>query len=647
MLEDTPKTFQVDARRRLFLLGGGMGILFSLLTGRLFYLQLIKSNTYRNMADNNRISLQPLPASRGRIFDRDKRLLAENTPDYQLSIIPELVGQQARNARNRHKPSTRKREMIKRIHHLLQQLQDLLRLDEETIQTILEQARRRRPFLPLTIKMHLTWEELSQIEARIHAFPGVIIKIQPLRHYGMGNLSSHVIGYMGEVGKGDAKHFPDINFRSGDLLGKSGVERFMESKLRGTEGFREVEVNAFGRQVRELKRTPPHPGQDLYLTLDMDLQREAELALLESSGAAGAVVVMNTSSGELLVLASQPAYDPNKFINGFTSEEWKKLTQNEDRPLTNKAIQGQYPPGSTFKIVVVMAALASGKLNESYRVHCRGFVTLQKHRFYCWKLRGHGKMDLIQAIAQSCDSFFYELAEEVGIDAIQHQALRLGLGTKTGVDLGGERSGLIPSRAWKRARYRTPWYPGETLIAAIGQGYVLATPLQLAVMTSAIANGGAIYQPFLVKPGNHTTGKHSQVPIIRWHNHFRDEHLTLVRRGLEEVVHGPRGTAHSSQLEEILMAGKTGTSQVIRHRRTQSGSLLKSENIRHKDHALFVGYAPLHKPEIAISVVLEHGGGGGSNAAPVAKRVMDLYFSKKKGKAMPPLKVHGENTPLP
>ena len=642
MLEDAPKTFQVDAKRRLLLLGGGMGLLFSILSGRLAYLQLLKGGIYRDMADDNRISLQPIPASRGRIFDRDQRLLVENTPDYQLFIIPELAGQQTVAAMGAPTSRFMKQggfaKVVRRggktagLHRLLRRLQPILQLADEEIQKLLKRASRRRAFLPLTVKTQLTWKELSQVEARLHTLPGVMIEIRPLRHYPLGSLSAHVIGYMGEVTASDRRRHRKIKFRSGDNLGKSGIERYRESQLRGVEGFRAVEVNAFGRQLRDLQRTPARPGKDLSLTLDMDLQKEAELALLESAGAAGAVVVMNPNSGALLVVASQPAYDPNQFISGFSTEEWKKLVSNVDRPLTNKAIQGQYPPGSTFKMVVVLAALAAGKLNAHERVTCRGFVTLRDHRFYCWKLRGHGSVNLVEAITQSCDSFFYELAEKVGIDAIRQQALQLGLGSKTGVDLDGERMGLIPSRAWKKINYRAPWYPGETLIAAIGQGYVLATPLQLVVMISAIANGGAVYQPYLVMPEGDKSGSQRLIKP-RWHNQFAADQLALVREGLEGVVHGRLGTARASQLEGVRMAGKTGTSQVIRHRRRQNGSLLRSENKRHRDHALYVAYAPAHKPEIAISVVLEHGGGGGANAAPVAKRVLDLYFAKKRGEA--------------
>ncbi|MBF0461483.1 MAG: penicillin-binding protein 2 [Magnetococcales bacterium] len=649
MLEDQPKTFQVDARRRLLLLGGGMSLLFSLLTGRLFYLQLLKSSTYRDMADDNRISLQLLSASRGRIFDRDNRLLVENNPDYQLVVIPELASQPLRRAERESGGLAR----------LLEVLRPLLQLDRKEIQAVLKQATRQRAFLPLTIKTHLTWEEVSLVETRIHALPGVTIEVQPSRHYLMGNLASHAIGYMGEVAESDQARLPNIDFRPGDLLGKSGVERSMESRLRGMDGLREIEVNAFGRQVRELRRTPPRPGQDLHLTLDMDLQREAEKALAESSGGTGAMVVMRPDSGELLVMASQPTYDPNKFVNGFLPDEWRQLIQNPHRPLTNKAIQGQYPPGSTFKMVVVLAALKHGKLGENDTVFCPGYTTRQDHRFYCWKLRGHGSISLTQAIAQSCDVFFYELADRVGIDAIHQQALRLGLGTLTGIDLEGERPGLIPSRQWKRTVHKAGWYPGETLITAIGQGYVLSTPMQLAVMISAIANGGAVYRPFLVKPeeGSHeaddagTPGDKSPratgiVPL--WHNHFRADHLAMVHHGLEEVVYGVLGTARTAKLEGgVRMAGKTGTSQVARNRRTQSGTLLHSTNQRLKDHAMFVGYAPTERPEIAVSVIVEHGGGGGSNAAPVAKRVMDLYFAKQRGETMPPLITPSVVTPVP
>ncbi|MBF0096848.1 MAG: penicillin-binding protein 2 [Magnetococcales bacterium] len=643
MFDEKPKTFQVDARRRLLVLGGGITLLFSALTSRLFYLQLLKSGTFRDMADDNRISLQLLSASRGRIFDRNGVLLVENLPDYQLVAIPELASQHLRR-------SPRDRSGLAR---LLESLKPLLQLDDKEIQTVLKQASRQRAFLPLTVKTHLTWEEVSLIETRIHELPGVTIEVQPQRYYRTATLASHAIGYLGEVTAKDQARFQDIDFRPGDLLGKSGVERAMESKLRGMDGLREIEVNAYGRQVRELRRTPPRPGQDIALTLDMDLQQEAERALAESSGGTGAMVIMRPHSGELLVMASQPSYNPNQFVNGFLPDEWRQLTQDPNRPLTNKAIQGQYPPGSTFKMVVVFAALRLGKLSEHDTFYCPGYTTRQGHRFYCWRLHGHGTVNLTQAISQSCDVFFYELAERIGIDAIHQQALRMGLGTLTGIALEGERAGLIPSRAWKRSTHKAGWYPGETLITAIGQGYTLSTPMQLAVMISAIANGGAVYRPFLVKPEQaplavtpgQKPGPAGITPL--WHNHFRPEHVALIHTGLEEVVHGVLGTARTAKLNGVRMAGKTGTSQVARHRRTQSGSVLKTTNRRLMDHAMFVAYAPAQQPEIAVAVIVEHGGGGGTNAAPVAKRVMDLYFAKQRGETVPVPHLPGNNPIIP
>lgn len=600
MLEDERKIYQVNARRRLIVVSGGIGLVFSVLTGRLFHLQVMKGGSYRNLSDENRISLHPLPSSRGRIFDRHNKILVENRPDYQLAVTPELAGD---------------------LLHLLLRLKPELNLTDKEIQTLLDQSQKQRSFLPLKIKSHLSWEQLSRVSAKIHSFPGITIQIQPLRHYPQGTLAAHILGYLGEVGKSERKRFSSIHFRSGDLVGKSGLERRLEPKLRGLEGFREMEVNAIGRQIRELKQTPAQPGEDLQLTLDMDLQREAEKAL---GSLPGALVAMDPNTGEILAMVSHPTYNPNKFISGFSSLEWKKLISDPDRPLTNKAIQGQYPPGSTFKMAVVMAALAQGKLTPRDRYTCQGFTMVKKHKFYCWNIRGHGRLDIVQAIAQSCDAFFYHLAELVGIDAIQFHARRMGFGTLSGVDLDGEKTGLVPSRKWKRKFRKAPWYPGETLITAIGQGYLLATPIQLAVMMSSIANGGMIFRPILDR------SKVLEKPIPLWHNQWKPEHLALLRKGLETVVEGRLGTGRHSKLEGVRMAAKTGTSQVVRHRRTESGSLVRSDNYRYKDHALFVAYAPAENPEIVLSVVVEHGGGGGANAAPVAKKVMDFFFAQKK-----------------
>ena len=454
MLEEKQDRFRVDSNRRLLVMGGGLGTLFSILSGRLFLLQVMKGGDYQYLADDNRISVQPVPAIRGRILDRFNRVLAENRPDYRLSVIPELAGG---------------------VAALLNRLRPFLELTDDEIRALLRQAQFQRAFLPIQVRIRISWEQLSRIEARVHALPGVIIQTRAMRFYPQGNHGTHILGYLGEITRKDQRHFNKISFRSGDMVGKAGVERQFETFLRGREGVRQMEVNAIGRQVREVHLTPAQPGHDLSLTLDLELQKQAETALGDFSGS---VVALDPNSGEVLAMASQPAFDPNLFIRGFTHDQWNRLMNNIDHPFTNKAVQGQYPPGSTFKIVVVMAAMAEGKISPHDRFTCRGFITRKDHRFYCWNIRGHGRLDLLRAIAQSCDVFFYQLAERVGIDAIERQALRMGLGRVTGIGLPGEKPGLVPSKSWKRRVYNARWYPGETLITAIGQGYLLATPLQ-------------------------------------------------------------------------------------------------------------------------------------------------------------------------
>ncbi|MBF0609847.1 MAG: penicillin-binding protein 2 [Magnetococcales bacterium] len=604
MLEDDREQFKVDARRRLFLLGGVQTLLLSAVGFRLFYLQLLKGGTYHDLAENNRINFQPIPAPRGLIYDRYGEILVENRPDYRIQIIPELAGP---------------------LPPLLNRLQQLLGIEDKEIQQVLKQAKRQRSFLPLKVKSHLEWEELSSLESRIHTFPGTTIQVQSLRHYPYDSLSAHVMGYLGDASDGDREVFKnEIIFRSGDLVGKSGLERRYETRLRGKEGIQEMEVNALGRIVRELRRTPPQSGEDLTLTLDIDLQKAAENSLGERPGA---VVVMNPNTGEVLAMVSYPSYNPNEFIRGITNKQWKELTSHPDKPLNNKAVQGHYPPGSTFKMVVALAAMHEGVLSPSDTVFCPGFVERQNHTYHCWKRGGHGTVGVVQAIAQSCDVFFYKIAERLGVDAIERMAKYMGLGERTGIGLEGERPGLIPTKAWKRSAMNTVWYPGETLVTSIGQGYVLATPLQLACMVSTIANGGSYYQPILVRPPPGET----VVPKKQFN--FNPNLLGYVKTGMEEVLHGPRGTAKATSPKLVRAAGKTGTSQVVRVRRTESGKAINPNERRFQDHALFVCYAPVSNPELSISVIVEHGGHGSSAAAPVATRILDYYFARKEKSA--------------
>ncbi|MBF0340930.1 MAG: penicillin-binding protein 2 [Magnetococcales bacterium] len=599
MLSDEREQFRGDARRRLLLVGGCLAAGFVVLGGRLFHLQVMRGGEYRTLAEDNRISLKPITAPRGRIFDRENRTLVENIPDFEVVVVPELAGP---------------------LRMLLKRLGRHIDLTEDEIKHLLQQARKQRSFLPLRVKSHLSWEQVSSIEVRIHEFPGVDLQNQSVRYYPFDALACHVLGYLGEPHEGERKRFSRINFRAGDLVGKSGVEQRFEEFLRGREGVLEMEVNAVGRHVRELHRNPSEPGEDLHLSIDSDLQKEAQDALGEE---VGAVVAMDPNNGEILAMVSTPSYDPNQFIRGFSHAQWQSLSTDPHRPLINKALQGQYPPGSTFKIVVALAGLAAGKLEPKEQVNCGGYLVKEEQRFYCWRRTGHGSVGLLQALTQSCDVYFYKLAERLGIDAIERQARRMGLGAATGVNLDGERPGLIPSRTWKRKMFKTGWFPGETLITGIGQGYVLTTPLQLATMIATVANGGTVYRPSLLKL------QPDQSPEVMTRNYFSAYHLDVLRQGLEAVVHDTTGTAYKSRLEgNIRSAGKTGTSQVARHRREKSGQIIKTTNEKLLDHALYVSYAPVEKPRIAIAVVVEHGGHGGTAAAPVAKRVLERYFNK-------------------
>ncbi|MBF0123976.1 MAG: penicillin-binding protein 2 [Magnetococcales bacterium] len=596
MIENPQEQFRVDVRRRLLLLGGASGLLLVGLGVRLFYLQVLKGGHYRDMANDNRISLHPIPAPRGRIFDRFGVPLVENNPDYVLAVIPELAGDLAQ---------------------LLSRLQTYTSLSDKTIEVVLRQSRRQRAFLPLKVKSHLTWEELSGIEVHLPSFPGVIIQTRSQRVYPYGVLGAHLLGYLGEVTDIDREQFTQIRFRYGDLVGKNGVERSYEELLRGVEGVRELEINAFGRQVRELHQSAAQPGQDLYLTIDLALQRSCEELF---QGQTGAVVVLDVNSFEVLAMVSYPAYDPNEFIRGFTAKQWYVLLNNPGRPLSNKAIQGQYPPGSTFKMVVALAALQEGRITPQDRFFCPGYLMRESQRFNCWRRVGHGSVNLEEAIEQSCDVYFYRLGEKLGIDIIEKYARLFGFGESSGVGLHGERHGLVPSRTWKRkTRKEAIWYPGENLITAIGQGYLTATPLQLACMTAAIANGGTLYRPSMIR-------NNAVTPVIRQPVFVRREHINIIKQCMELVVNGEHGTGRAAKPAEVRVAGKTGTSQVVRQQRHDD----RSDERRFRDHALFVAYAPADRPEIALAIVVEHGGHGGQTAAPIAGKIIDRYFERQR-----------------
>lgn len=589
--------------RRLIMLGAGKAALVSALVGRMYYLQIVESDRYRTLAEENRINLRLLPPPRGRIVDRFGVPLAVNQQNFRVLVVSE----QARD-----------------LEVVLDRLGQIVPLSDYDRQRVMREVKRKRSFVPVTVRENLTWEEMARIQVNAPDLPGVLIDEGLARYYPLGEEASHVLGYVSAVSEDDLTGDPLLEL-PGFRIGKAGVEREFDLPLRGKGGTSQVEVNAVGRVIRELSRDEGDPGAELQLTLDARIQDLACKALGEESGT---VVVMDVMTGDILAMASQPGYDPNAFNRGLTPEEWKTLVSNPKAPLTNKPIAAQYAPGSTFKMVVALAGLEAGVIKPENTVFCPGHMSLGNARFHCWKRGGHGNQTMVEALKNSCDVYFYEVAKRLGVDRIAEMANRFGLGTATGIQLPGERGGLIPTRAWKQAAMGDVWHAGESLITGIGQGYVLTTPLQLAVMTSRIANGGLAVQPRLTRSRIQDDGlvhlDAAPAPDIG----VSRAALQIVQRGMWEVVNGSYGTAWRVRLPEEMgmqMAGKTGTAQVRRITKAErEAGVIKNEDLpwERRDHALFVCYAPTDTPRYAIAVVVEHGGGGSAVAAPIARKVM-------------------------
>jgi penicillin-binding protein 2 len=589
--------------RRMAMLGAGKAALISALVGRMYYLQIVEAEKYRTLAEENRINLRLLPPPRGRITDRFGVPLAVNQQNFRVL----LVSEQARD-----------------VGSTLDALATIIPLGDHDRQRVVREVRRKRSFVPVTVRENLSWEEMARIQVNAPDLPGVVIDEGLARYYPYAEQAGHVLGYVAAVSEDDLTGDPLLEL-PGFRIGKAGIEREFDLALRGKGGTSQVEVNALGRVIRELSREEGEPGAEVELTLDARLQQSAYRAL---NGQSGTCVVMDVMTGDVLALASTPGYDPNAFNRGLTPAEWKDLVSNPKAPLTNKPIAGQYAPGSTFKMVVAMAALEAGVIKPEQTVFCPGHMTLGNARFHCWKRGGHGHMDMVDALKNSCDVYFYEAAKRLGVDRIAEMANRFGLGTETGINLPGERPGLIPTRAWKQAALGDIWHKGETLIAGIGQGYILATPLQLAVMTARVANGGIAVTPRLTRyelsPDGHLVDRPKaeggDLGVSR-------TALQIVQRGMWEVVNGHYGTAWRAALPTDLgqMAGKTGTAQVRRITKAErEAGVFKNEDLpwERRDHALFVCYAPFDAPRYAIAVVVEHGGGGSAVAAPIARAVM-------------------------
>lgn len=579
-------------------------VIFSILILRLWFLQIVNGSVYRDRSENNRIRLQSMAPFRGVIRDRSGKILVDNRPSYDLYVIPEEIHD---------------------TEVLLNRLAVLGNFEMASIREKLGCAANGYPFKPVCLKKDISREELAMLETRRFDLPGVMIKVRPQRHYFYGDLAAHVLGYLGEISDKQLKSGQFPNIRSGDLIGKTGIERRWQKLLNGGRGGEQVEVDAAGRRIRVISQRLPVSGADVCLTLNRELQMLAEKAL---NGKHGAVVAMDPRNGQILTLASSPSYDPNLFITGFDEDTWKTMMSSSDHPLHNRALTGQYPPGSIFKIVVALAGLQEGVITPGEAFYCNGEYSLGSGKYRCWKRWGHGKVDLNRALVESCDVYFYHMGMRLGVDRIAHYAHQLGLGQKTGLNLGHEKGGLIPTSEWKRKRWGVPWQGGETVSTAIGQSFVLVTPLQVATFVSAVFNGGHVYRPqvtqWVRKPGGESLFEFA--PRLIRDVKINPEYLELVKKALTGVVNHPRGTGSKARLVDITVAGKTGTAQVVNLKKEKEAKAKGEIPWKYRDHAWFVAVAPADAPRITVAVLIEHGGHGGSAAAPIAKTLIEAYL---------------------
>ncbi len=591
--------------RRAMLLGAGQGVLVAALAARMYWLQVIEAERFRLQADGNRILQQLLAPPRGLILDRNGIAMAVNRHNYQVLIVPERTNS---------------------IDATLDLLSQIITLTDGDRSRIAKDSRRHRSFVPILVRENLSWEDVARIEVNAADLPGVTIDVGQSRYYPLETLGAHLLGYVAAPSEADLQSDSAESLLElpGFRIGKAGVERIYDQALRGKGGTLRQEVNAVGRVIQEIERKEGEPGLDLTLTLDLRLQEYAAQRLGDESAA---VVVMDIHTGEVVVMASTPSFDPNAFNRGLTGVEWNDLITNPRSPLTNKVIAGTFAPGSTFKPMVALAALESNSISPDTRVFCPGHMQMGNIEFHCWKKEGHGSLDLIGGIKNSCDVYFYEIARRTGVDRIHDMAVRFGLGDLTGIDLPGEKPGLIPNREWKKATFDQPWHPGETLINGIGQGYCLATPLQLATMAARIANGGVAVVPHVARDRISGGDAHPRTEADWPSCDVAHTSLAVVRKGMYAVTNEPGGTAYRARIEQEHweMSGKSGTAQVRRismHER-ETG-VKKNDELpwKERDHALFIAYAPEEAPRYSVCVVVEHGGGGSAVAAPIARDVL-------------------------
>ena len=578
-------------------------LFFSILSIRIWYLQILKGDEFEKFSRNNRIRNIRIAPPRGRILDRNGKGIVINRSSFDLYVVP---------------------SDIKNLDTLLSFLSQLLLIDEQELKRRIYSSYDNQKFNQVLIARDITRDQLAILESRRDSFPWVFVEVSKIREYPYGKLGANFVGYVGKTTKSDLKEYRDLT--GFDLIGKSGLEKSYQNYLQGSPGYLQKVTDAFGREIKssvyktDISLKQSDPGSDLILTIDLDLQSAVEKILSEYTGA---VVVMNVHNGEILSMVSSPSYDPSMFVKGVESGDWKKLISDNNYPLMNRVTRGLYPPGSVYKIVTAAAALEEKAIDTNTRFHCPGHYRLGKKIFRCWKSSGHGWVNIHKAIVESCDVFFYEVSQKIGIEKLYKYSKLMGYGAATGIDIA-EKYGISPNKSWKKKRLNKPWYKGDTVNVAIGQGYLSVTPLQVAVMTSSIANGGYKVKPHFVKEVISSKGQQ----LYKYKDNKKrievgNEYISVISGAMAGVVNQQNGTAKRARLENIEVAGKTGTAQVV------ALDSIKIKNKKYEHHAWFTSFAPANSPEIAVTVLVEHGGKGGAVASPIAKRVLESYFQLK------------------
>ncbi|MDH5444075.1 MAG: penicillin-binding protein 2 [Gammaproteobacteria bacterium] len=604
--------------KRLMFMIGFISLLTLILLGRLFQLQVLNNAHYSTLSEKNRVNILPIAPTRGLIYDRNGVLIAHNIPSFYINIIPERV---------------------ENMDETLALLKQLITLTPRELKRFKRQLRRKRKFVSIPLRYRLNEAEVARVSVNQYRLPGVQIKSELLRHYPVGELMAHVAGYVGRISEKDLRVLNTREYSASSHIGKVGIEKFYENILHGSIGHQRVETNAQGRIIKVLERTLPTPGKTLYLNVDSNLQSVAYKAFGDNNGA---LMAIDPVTGAVLAMVSAPSYDPNVFVHGLEADDYQKITKSPRRPLFNRALQGQYPPGSTLKPLLGLAGLELDEVYAHNPIDCKGWYMLEddvdERRYRDWKRSGHGATNLIDAIAESCDIYFYDLSYNLGIDRIHQYLSAFGMGKMTGIDMEGELTGIVPNKEWKRIHYNEMWFPGETLINGIGQGFMLATPVQLVSFTAALTQGGKRYKPAILKamqdPKSKVLETIEPVALEAVHQ-IRMNNWEVILRSMHKVVHGFKGSARGiSQGIKYKMAGKTGTSQVFG---IKQGERYRQDKLSKKlhDHALFVGFAPYKNPRIAVSAIVENGGGGGSVAAPIVRKVIDQYLLGKVDEPQP------------